>query len=167
MHPIATFRVMASPKTKFGLLAWAFLPGALLSLVSPILISAVPLILERETLGAPNVWSVGLQYRRPQRMVRRAPVQRPLGPIVGTAAIDGLWRSARGVRTGKTPGRRLTGDHRRIEMGRRQAVLVATSDSAALAAIAMAIVALVISPHFSLSLLLANRFQIFGLRSVC
>ena len=101
--------------------------------------------------------------QRPQRMVRRAPVQRPLGPIVGMAAIDGLWRSVRWRRHGE--GHEVvwpTGDHRRIEMGRRQAVLVATSDSAALAAIAMAIVALVISPHFSLSLLLANRFQIFG-----
>ena len=65
MHPVATLHVMVSPKTKLGLLTWVFVPGALLSLVSPIVILAVPLLLERILSERPNVWSTAFQYSAP------------------------------------------------------------------------------------------------------
>ena len=151
MHPIATLQVMVSPKTKLGLLAWVFLPGALLSLVSPIVILAVPLLLERVLSERPNVWSVGLQYSA------------PLAPIIGMAAIDGLWRCVRWRRHDE--GDEVvwpTPSHRGTRADRRQAVVIRKGDRAALAAFAMAIVALIISLDFPLSRLVANHFQIFG-----
>ena len=87
MHPVATLHVMVSPKTKLGLLTWVFVPGALLSLVSPIVILAVPLLLERILSERPNVWSTVFQYSA------------PLALIIGMAVIDGLRRACAGVGT--------------------------------------------------------------------
>jgi uncharacterized membrane protein len=150
MHPIATLQVMASPRTKLGLLAWVFLPGALLSLLSPIAILAVPVLLERVLSERPNVWSTGFQYSA------------PLAPIVGMAVIDGLSRAVR--RRGQGQKHKVvlsTASDRRARTGRGLGTLVPTGDRTALAAISLSMIALAISVHFPLSLLVANDFRLF------
>ena len=82
-HPIATLKLMISPRPKLVLVGAVFLPGALLSLLSPIVILAVPALLERAFSQRSDVWSTGFQYSA------------PLAPIVGMAVIDGLWRARR------------------------------------------------------------------------
>ena len=84
-HPIATLKLMISPRPKLVLLGAVFLPGALLSLLSPIVILAVPALLERVFSQRSDVWSTGFQYSA------------PLAPILGMAVIDGLWRAAAGT----------------------------------------------------------------------
>ena len=118
MHPVATLHVMVSPKTKLGLLTWVFVPGALLSLVSPIVILAVPLLLERILSERPNVWSTAFQYSA------------PLAPIIGMAVIDGLWRAVRWRRHGGGEKAVWPPGCDRREMRGGQAGVVPTGDRA-------------------------------------
>lgn len=149
LHPIATLRVMVSPTAKVGLLAWVFVPGALLSLLSPITILAVPILLERVLSQRPDVWSTAFQYSA------------PLAPIVGMAVIDGLWRATRrDVQTARQDVAAVTESRHSKSVGRRLRLFPA-GDGTAIAAVGLSMVALVISVHFSLSLLVAKDFQLF------
>ena len=149
MHPLSTLQVMVSPRMKVGLLAWVFLPGALLSFLSPIAVLAGPVLLERVLSERPDVWSTGFQYSA------------PLAPIVGMAVIDGLSRVAQRRRHGQVPkGVSPSGSDHRVVSGRRLPILVPTREPTGLAALALLATAIGISVHFPLSLLIANDFQL-------
>ena len=143
---------MISPRPKLVLLGAVFLPGALLSLLSPIVILAVPALLERVFSQRPDVWSTGFQYSA------------PLAPIVGMAVIDGLWRARRWYELrqmrlglGASPALASAGRARMTPpLGR----VFPRGDRIAKVAIALLVVAVVITIQFPVSLLVANKFQL-------
>lgn len=152
-HPLTTLRLMVTPRTKLGLMAWTLLPGGLLALASPVAILAIPALLERLLSQRPEVWQTKFQYSA------------PLAPIVGMAVIDGLWRAAR----------LYDGRWRRTKAGRHSTLLrdeaqpeaegpasPTQSAGTARAALALLAVAVVVTSHFPLSVVVSANFEIFA-----
>jgi uncharacterized membrane protein len=153
LHPFMTMRVIVTPRIKVGLLAWVFLPGALLSLLSPIVVLAAPAILERVLSERAALWQTRFQYSA------------PLAPIVGMAVIDGLWRlsSWLGLQYSGYTARLPSADALRMLRGKntRLAAILPRGEAVAVAAIGLWVAAVGITVHFPVSLLLANDLFLF------
>jgi hypothetical protein len=151
-HPLSTLHLLVTPRVKLGLLAWTFLPGGLLALLSPVAVLAVPALLERVLSERESVWQTKFQYNA------------PLAPIVGLAVIDGLWRTVRWYKA-RRAGSKPRAAPSAVEpfgtvsaMSRRPLAMGAGS---APSAVALLMVAVVVTAHFPLSLLLADHFPLF------
>ena len=145
-HPITTLRLMVNPRAKLGLLAWTFLPSGLLALFSPIVVLAVPALLERVLSQRESVWQTNFQYGA------------PLAPIVGLAAIDGLWRGERWLCARRAARSSSSADPvQRLGAFRPRPVhsVVRCSD-ASLVAMALVTVTVIITSHFPLASLVAD-----------
>ena len=82
-HPIDSLKLLVTPATKTRVWIGSFAAFALLPLVSPVLLVALPSFLERFWSSSPNFWSFHFQYS----MVP--------APILAFAAMDTCVRAAR------------------------------------------------------------------------
>src|SRR5881396_1482180 len=85
-HPIDSLKLLFTPATKTRVWIGSFAAFALLPLVSPVLLVALPSFLERFWSSSPNFWSFHFQYS----MVP--------APILAFAAMDTCVRVARSLR---------------------------------------------------------------------
>ena len=92
LHPIETARLFVSVSAKRVLLVCLFLPPTVLSLLSPYVLLAIPILVERLLSSRPFLWSFSYQYNA------------ILAPILVLATVDTLARITRR----ETPGRRVT-----------------------------------------------------------
>lgn len=79
-HPLDTLRIATSPATKVRTLVWLSAPWCFLSLLSPIVLLAVPLLAERMLSTNWHYWSTAFHYSA------------TLLPILAIGAADGLAR---------------------------------------------------------------------------
>jgi uncharacterized membrane protein len=150
-HPITTLRLMVTPRAKLGLLAWTFLPGGLLALLSPIVVLAVPELVERVLSQRESVWQTNFQYGA------------PLAPIVGLAVIDGLWRAERwrAARRAARRARDAEEPHQTRTAVKSEPVHSPVRGSEApLLAMALVTVAVVVTSHFPLASVVADDFAL-------
>lgn len=82
-HPLDTLRIATHPPTKQRTLLWLFAPWGFLSLLSPIVLLAVPILAERMLSTNWHYWSTAFHYSA------------TLMPILAIAAADGLARLLR------------------------------------------------------------------------
>jgi uncharacterized membrane protein len=82
-HPIDTARLFVSVSAKRVLLVCLFLPPTLLALMSPYVLLAIPILIERLLSSRPFLWSFSYQYNA------------ILAPILVLATVDTLARITR------------------------------------------------------------------------
>ncbi len=151
-HLLSTLHLLVTPRVKLGLLAWTFLPGGLLALLSPVAILAIPALLERVLSERESVWQTKFQYNA------------PLAPIVGLAVIDGLWRTIRWHEARRSPSKTRAASSALGSVGTIPTMArrpLAVGGGSAPSALALLTVAVVVTAHFPLSLLLADHFALF------
>lgn len=150
-HPITTLRLMVTPRAKIDLLAWTFLPRGFLPLLSPIVILAIPELLERLLSQRASVWQTNFQYGA------------PLAPILGLAAIDGLrrgerWLAARRAAQSSPPADVSVEP---LEVVRQRPVhSVARRSDAPLVAMVLLTVAVIVTSNFPLASVVADDFAL-------
>lgn len=79
-NPLLPLEVAVAPVKKLGTLLYLFGPFLFLSLLSPAIVLALPLLAERMLSGNNNLWGTGYHYSL------------ALAPIIAIAAADGLRR---------------------------------------------------------------------------
>lgn len=83
LHPIDTARLFVSVTAKRVLLVCLFLPPTLLSVISPYVLLAIPILVERLLSSRPFLWSFSYQYNA------------MLAPVLVLATVDTLARITR------------------------------------------------------------------------
>ncbi len=62
-HPVSSLRVLITPRVKLDTMLWLLAPFCLLPLTSPIVLAAIPLLLERMLASKfPGWWGISFQY---------------------------------------------------------------------------------------------------------
>ena len=185
-HPISVVREFVTPSVKLHTMIWLLLPFAFLSLLSPITITALPLLLERMLASQdPNWWVWYYQYNafliipivlgavdgavRLQRWINAArrepgsavPQTGPTAsPVVsaGTPSPNGSTPSPSGSTTSPSGSTLLRGLRRGIDLGLRNVAFGA--------AILFGVLALYTVPKFSLGAAFHLRFYVHNQRMV-
>ena len=93
LHPLGSARLFVSAGAKRVLLVCLFLPPTLLALLSPYVVLAIPILVERLLSNRPFLWSFSYQYNA------------ILAPILVLATVDTLARITGRERSGRRVAR--------------------------------------------------------------